>query len=67
MKHADRTNREASCEGKQAMTEKVARAIVKKRHMDANAYRCAHCGAWHIGSQLRRRLPKSTREYRRAA
>lgn len=46
---------EVSCIGKDKMTAVVARKVAKKlRNGSANAYRCEHCGHWHIGSHVAR-------------
>lgn len=50
-------NRPASCDGKERYpTAVLAHRVIKRRHRkDAqlSAYRCQHCGSFHIGTQRR--------------
>jgi hypothetical protein len=50
----------AGCAHKDPLTRQQAKAIVdrmnwarKSKHA-TNAYRCDHCGAWHVGAKARR-------------
>lgn len=44
----------AACEGKQRQTRQAAKALAKKQRRKkgaaVEAYRCPHCGFWHIGA-----------------
>lgn len=44
----------SSCRGKEAMLPAVARKVakrMKRRVPSAEAYRCKHCGLWHVGTR----------------
>lgn len=49
-----RRARLSSCEGKEAMSERLARRTLKRLRHRSNRrlelYLCAFCGFWHIGS-----------------
>lgn len=47
----------AGCAGKDALTRQHARQIVDRMNMrprgttKPNAYKCFHCGSWHVGAR----------------
>ena len=44
---------ESSCAGKDKLNAQQAREIAARvRTRPAHAYRCDHCGSWHVGSHL---------------
>lgn len=53
---------QSSCFGKCCLTadraHKIARRISKRVKSKMDAYRCAHCGAWHVGAHPRRPFRK---------
>jgi hypothetical protein len=49
----------AGCDGKDRLDRQLAKQIVdrmswaRKSKMAPNAYRCDHCGHWHVGARSR--------------
>lgn len=58
-----RTNPPASaCEGKVPFASKSqatasAKIVSRRKTCPACAYKCAHCGAWHVGTTLHKSPP----------
>ena len=47
---------QVSCAGKEALSQQVANDLVRRaRGWKANAYRCQHCGFWHVGAGNRKK------------
>jgi hypothetical protein len=45
----------AACDGKAALTPALAKrraAAIRARGEKVQAYRCLHCGKWHVGGVL---------------
>jgi hypothetical protein len=44
---------EVSCLGKDKLTAAIARRVAKRSQWaQVSAYRCEHCGHWHVGKHL---------------
>lgn len=47
----------AGCTGKDALDRRTAKQIegrmnwARRNKTSANAYKCAHCGCWHLGAR----------------
>lgn len=57
---------EVSCEGKEKLTAKLAKAILRRRVSEdrMQLYHCEHCGFWHLGLGSKR-MPAAMRVVRR--
>jgi len=42
----------SSCEGKQALPDARTAERAARRRKGRVAYRCRHCGHWHVGSKV---------------
>ena len=47
MSRSDPATEAFACAGKEKLAGDVARKVAKRQ--EGTAYRCAHCGAWHVG------------------
>lgn len=60
--------RNSSCRGKERFdSARLAHAVIRRgefTHRPRDAYRCSHCGFYHIGSKLRKVDPERKREER---